>query len=59
MSSLLGATSSALDTAVKRCTCGHAEHEHDAIARRYCAATSSAGLTRGCVCRVASGGRHR
>jgi hypothetical protein len=54
MSTLLGATP-VPDTAVQRCTCGHAELEHDAVARRYCAATSSAELTRDCICRVASG----
>ena len=41
-------------TTAKRCTCGHFEPGHDAIARRYCLATSSAGLIRGCICRVAS-----
>jgi len=51
MSTVLGATP-APDIAVTRCACGHAEFEHDAIARRYCAATSTAGLSRGCICRV-------
>jgi hypothetical protein len=41
-----------IPTAAKRCTCGHLEPGHDAEARRYCAATSSAALTRGCICRV-------
>jgi len=53
MSSLLGAVPLA-DIAVMRCMCGHVELEHDAIARRYCAATTSAALTRGCICRVVS-----
>jgi len=54
MSILLGAVSPAPDTAAGRCACGHFEPGHDAIARRYCSATASAGLTRGCICRVAS-----
>jgi hypothetical protein len=54
MSTPLGAASPTLDTAI--CQCGHAEVEHDAIARRYCAATWSAELTRGCICREMSCG---
>jgi hypothetical protein len=58
MSTLLGTAPPVLDTVVKRCVCGHAELDHDAIARRYCAATSSAELTRGCICRDESCGTH-
>jgi hypothetical protein len=58
MSTLLGAVSAIPGTAVKLCTCGHDELQHDAIARRYCAATSSAELIRGCICREASFGPH-
>ncbi len=36
------------------CACGHVEAEHDPIARRYCAATASGELPRGCICRFAS-----
>jgi hypothetical protein len=31
--------------------CLHPLESHDAIATRYCEATSSSGLARGCVCR--------
>jgi len=54
MSSLLGSTSAMPVTDTKRCACGHPEHEHDDIARRYCTATSSGELTRGCICRELS-----
>ena len=40
-------------TGAEDCHCGHPDAEHDAVARRYCAATSSAGLHRGCICRAA------
>ncbi|MCO1581002.1 RGCVC family protein [Crossiella sp. SN42] len=30
--------------------CPHAWHDHDQIAARYCAASASSGLNRGCVC---------
>jgi hypothetical protein len=40
-------------TAEQPCPCGHLESEHDGIASRYCAATLSAALSRGCICRVA------
>ena len=32
------------------CPCGHAVHEHDALATRYCQATTVGGLDRGCMC---------
>jgi hypothetical protein len=32
------------------CPCGHSADEHDAVAFRYCEATTRAGLTRGCMC---------
>jgi hypothetical protein len=32
------------------CACGHPRAEHDAVAARYCAATISGSLARGCVC---------
>jgi hypothetical protein len=37
------------------CTCGHPSDGHDSIATRYCDATISAGLKRGCVCSAAPG----
>jgi len=37
---------------VAGCTCGHRVEDHDAIARRYCAATIAAVLPRGCICGV-------
>ena len=52
MSALLYAAPPA--AAVEPCMCGHVELDHDAIARRYCAATTSGDLTRGCICREAS-----
>lgn len=39
-----------LPVAVATCTCGHGDEDHDAIARRYCAATIAAALPRGCIC---------
>jgi hypothetical protein len=30
--------------------CAHPLADHDATGRRYCAATSTMGLTRGCIC---------
>jgi len=35
---------------VAACGCGHRIDDHDAIARRYCAATTAAVLPRGCIC---------
>lgn len=32
--------------------CSHPVEFHDAIALRYCAATASSALSRGCMCRV-------
>lgn len=32
--------------------CSHADEYHDSIATRYCAATASSALSRGCVCRL-------
>jgi hypothetical protein len=32
------------------CACGHPVAHHDATASRYCAATISGSLARGCVC---------
>jgi hypothetical protein len=32
--------------------CPHLRADHDAIGLRYCQATVSSALTRGCVCRV-------
>ena len=34
-----------------RCACGHAAEDHDAIASRYCDATLTSELSRGCICR--------
>lgn len=33
-----------------RCGCGHPRDEHDQVAVRYCAATASNQLHRGCIC---------
>ncbi|HEX3713680.1 MAG TPA: RGCVC family protein [Trebonia sp.] len=32
------------------CPCGHAADEHDSLASRYCRATVTGGLDRGCMC---------
>ena len=32
------------------CACGHPLLDHDPIATRFCAATISNGLPRGCIC---------
>jgi hypothetical protein len=37
------------------CTCGHPRDQHDSISTRYCDATASAGLDRGCVCHAVPG----
>jgi hypothetical protein len=37
------------------CACGHPIAEHDSVASRYCKATASAAMRRGCVCAVESG----
>jgi hypothetical protein len=37
-------------TTVGECRCGHRRELHDSIALRYCAATQSQQLTRGCIC---------
>jgi hypothetical protein len=37
------------------CACGHLLDQHDPIASRYCDATNSARLERGCVCSAAPG----
>ena len=31
--------------------CEHPADSHDALSRRYCAATAAGALTRGCICR--------
>jgi hypothetical protein len=38
------------DTRDECMACGHPSDRHDRIARRYCDATISGVLTRGCVC---------
>lgn len=36
----------------ERCsTCRHPAADHDTLSARYCAATMSGGLTRGCICK--------
>jgi hypothetical protein len=58
MSTLLGAVPPQAPPAAELCTCGHPESEHDVVARRYCSATSSADLVRGCICRALAGRLH-
>jgi hypothetical protein len=43
------------ESAAALCTCGHPLDRHDSIATRYCEATISAGLVRGCVCSAVPG----
>jgi hypothetical protein len=40
---------------VTLCACRHPVDDHDSVATRYCQATASGSLARGCVCAVASG----
>ena len=47
------------EPATRSCVCGHADLAHDPIARRFCAATASASLSRGCVCPPASESKPR
>lgn len=54
MIELLGTARPAPANDAQRCGCGHLTAHHDAIARRYCAATSAGALARGCVCRAAA-----
>lgn len=51
MANLLLAPELVIDTS--RCACGHPQSEHDAVGRRFCEATSSSELIRGCICRSA------
>ncbi len=37
------------------CACGHPRGQHDRVSARYCDATVSGGLDRGCVCHTVSG----
>ncbi|HZP52691.1 RGCVC family protein [Actinocrinis sp.] len=37
------------------CTCGHPYSQHDRISIRYCDATVTGGLDRGCICRTGTG----
>lgn len=37
------------------CACGHVRSQHDSISTRYCDATVSGGLDRGCVCHTVPG----
>jgi hypothetical protein len=37
------------------CRCGHDTGQHDVMADRYCAATLSGDLQRGCICAAAGG----
>jgi hypothetical protein len=32
--------------------CSHLRESHDVVAARYCAASASSALSRGCVCKV-------
>jgi hypothetical protein len=47
------ATSAAVDPVLD--CCGHLESAHDAVAKRFCAATQRGSLTRGCICHSHTG----
>jgi hypothetical protein len=42
----------AITTFENTCLCGHPDSQHDAVASRYCAATSQSALPRQCICAV-------
>ena len=46
------ALDSSIDQLVAVCACGHEVERHDRISARFCAATTSGHLTRGCVCQL-------
>jgi hypothetical protein len=47
----LAATRSSARLAVPpHCTCGHRPEQHDRVATRYCLATVTSRLLRGCIC---------
>jgi hypothetical protein len=46
-------TSTPASVLAKQCACGHNVASHDEIASRYCAATTSGRLVRGCICKPA------
>jgi hypothetical protein len=50
MSHVVTGDSSRLATPENTCPCGHPESTHDLIAARYCRATISGALPRGCIC---------
>jgi hypothetical protein len=37
------------------CPCGHPDERHDPVAARYCRATTSSQLDRGCICHAEAG----
>jgi hypothetical protein len=41
------------DESAELCRCGHESDQHDPMAARYCRATRSGGLQRGCICAAA------
>jgi hypothetical protein len=45
---------SPIDEAALDC-CGHPESAHDAVAKRFCAATQRSALVRGCICHSHTG----
>jgi hypothetical protein len=38
------------ESSIRECACGHAADDHDGIALRYCAATKTSAIARGCIC---------
>jgi hypothetical protein len=54
-SELPTSTTSTMDVVIEdaqRCsTCRHPAKDHDTLSARYCAASTSGGLTRGCICK--------
>ena len=51
-STLTAPVVTAVDTPSDRCRmCDHPASDHDPLATRFCAATASGTLSRGCICR--------
>jgi hypothetical protein len=44
-------SASGVPSVTAHCHCGHEPNEHDVVASRYCTATETWILDRGCICR--------
>ncbi|MBS2965874.1 RGCVC family protein [Actinocrinis puniceicyclus] len=52
---VIGADGAGQPSPAGLCTCGHPYDQHDPISIRYCDATVTGGLSRGCICRTVPG----